>query len=62
MLNLLVTLLVLVVIFGLLYWVIGMLPIPQPIKNIALAIVGVVLVIYLIAMLTGATTWPALLR
>ncbi len=48
------TLLILVIIMGLVYWCITMLPIPQPFKQVALVILIVICLIYLLAMLFGA--------
>ena len=53
MISLLVTLLILVIIAGVVYYIITLLPIPQLIKNIAYAIGGLILVLYLLALLTG---------
>lgn len=51
---LLFTLLVLVIVLGLVYWAITLLPLPEPFKNIALVILILVCVIYLLAFLFGA--------
>jgi hypothetical protein len=53
MLSLLVTLLILILILGVIIWVIGQLPIEQPFKSIAYALVGLIVVFYLIAILAG---------
>jgi hypothetical protein len=51
--GLLINLLVLLLICGLIYWIITLIPLPPPFKNIALIIFGIIVIIYLISMLTG---------
>jgi hypothetical protein len=51
--GLLVTLLIFVLIAGVIYWIITLIPFPQPFKNIALAILGIIAVIWLIGLMTG---------
>jgi len=53
MISLLVTLLILILILGVIVWVIGQLPLEPPFKNIAYAVVGLIVVIYLISILAG---------
>ncbi len=53
MLNLLVTLLIFLVILSLCYWIIGLLPLPDPVRQIAIVILAIVAVLYLIGALTG---------
>jgi membrane protein YdbS with pleckstrin-like domain len=53
MLNLLVTLLIILIVIGVLWYIMGLLPIPQPIKNIALAIIGLIFVIWLLGIAFG---------
>ncbi len=45
----LVTILVLVLVAGIVYWIISILPIPSPFREIALAILGVILIIILLS-------------
>lgn len=52
----LISLLVMILILGLIYWIITLFPIPEPFKKIALAIVLVICLIWLIGMLVG--TFP----
>lgn len=47
------SLLVLIVILGLIYWVVSVLPIPEPFKQIALVIIVVICLLYLLSMLFG---------
>jgi hypothetical protein len=49
----LIGLLVVVIIFGLLLWLVGMLPIDPPFKTVAYVIVVVILIIYLLQTLGG---------
>lgn len=53
MISLLVWVLVLVIIVGLLVWIIRQLPIEEPYKSIAMAIVAVICILILLAMLLG---------
>jgi len=45
--------LVMIIILGLIYWVISILPIPDPFRQIALVIIVVVCLLYLLGMLFG---------
>lgn len=47
------SLLVTIIILGLIYWVITMLPIPEPFKNIAMVILVVICLLYVLSMLFG---------
>jgi hypothetical protein len=45
----LVSLLVIVIVFGVLFWLLQtIIPIAQPMKNIALAILGIIFILYLL--------------
>ena len=46
--SLLITLLVLVIVCAIVYWIIGLIPLPQPVKNIILAVCGLILLVYLL--------------
>ena len=60
MIGMLISLLVLALIAGLIWWIIGMLPIPQPFKNVVMVIFLVICLIYLVSMLFGAAApFPA---
>ena len=48
------SLLVLVIVLGLIYWVVTLLPLPEPFKKIALVIILVVCLLYLLGILFGA--------
>jgi hypothetical protein len=51
--SLLITILILCVVFGLIYWIIGLLPIPAPFKTVVLVILGIIALIYLFGILFG---------
>jgi hypothetical protein len=51
LLGLLIWLLIFALVVYVIYLILGMLPLPQPIKNIVLIIVGVLLLIYLLSRL-----------
>jgi hypothetical protein len=58
--DLLVTLLIFLIIAGVVWYIAGLLPIPQPIKNIALAILGLIFILWLLGILFGAASFPRL--
>ncbi len=45
----LIDLLVMVIVMGLLYWLVTLLPIPQPFKNVAIVIIVVICIIWLLS-------------
>ena len=51
--DFLFSILVLVIIMGLIYWVITLLPLPEPFKQIAVVIVVIICLLYLLSMLFG---------
>ena len=53
MLSLLVTLLILLVIFAVFWWILSMIPIPPQFKWIVNVIVGIIFLICIISLLTG---------
>ncbi len=56
MISLLVSLLILGLICYLIYYVIGLMPLPQPVKNVVLIIFGILVILYLFQMLFGVGT------
>lgn len=54
----LINLLILLIVVALCYWVIGMLPLPDPIRQIAIVVLVVICAVYLIYMLMGMTASP----
>ena len=54
------SLLVMVIILGLVYWVVTLFPLPEPFKQIAMVIVVVICLLYLLSILFGiAGPFPA---
>jgi|HubBroStandDraft_6_1064221.scaffolds.fasta_scaffold37913_4 hypothetical protein len=54
------SILVLVIVMGLLYWIVTLLPLPDPFKTIAIVVVLLICVIYLFSLLFGmAQPFPA---
>jgi hypothetical protein len=51
--DLLITLLIYVLIFGLLYWAITLLPLPEPFKQLALVIFVIIVILLLVNVLLG---------
>jgi hypothetical protein len=49
----LISLLIFVVILGVIYYILTLIPLPQPFKNIALIIIAVIALLYLVGMFTG---------
>lgn len=54
-------LLVFVIVMGLIYWVVSLLPLPEPFHKIALVIIVVICLLYLLGLLFGmAPGFPAM--
>lgn len=51
MIGLLVTLLIIVIVIAIFFWILSLLPLPQPWLNVARAIVGLIVLIWLISYL-----------
>lgn len=47
------SILVMVIVMGLIYWIITLLPLPEPFKQIAIVIVVIVCLLYLLSILFG---------
>jgi hypothetical protein len=62
MISILVTLLIIVLVVGIVFWILSLLPIPQPWLNVARAILGLIVLIWLISYLLPLAGHPALLR
>jgi hypothetical protein len=60
LISLLITILVLGIIFYLVYWVIGQIPLPPPFRAVALAILALIVVILLLSVLFGGLSLPRL--
>lgn len=58
--HILFTLLILVLIAGAVWWILTQMPIPQPFKNAALIILGIICIIYLVGLLSGHAAFPAI--
>jgi hypothetical protein len=59
MVSLLVSLLIIVIVGAIIYWLVTMLPIPQPFKNIVVVIVVLIMLVWLLQMLgvLGGHPW-----
>ena len=53
MVSFLISFLILVIVLGLVWWVLTMIPLPQPFLKIAQIVLAVVLILALLGMLTG---------
>jgi hypothetical protein len=54
------SILVMVIVMGLVYWIVSVLPLPDPFKRIALVIIMVICLLYLLSMIFGmAPAFPA---
>ncbi len=55
----LIHLLVLVLVFGIIVWIIGLIPIPQPFRTIAMAVTGLIFLLILLGDfgLLGSGSW-----
>jgi hypothetical protein len=58
MINLLVTLIVLMIVAGLVWWLIGMLPLPQPFMQVAQVALILICVLVLLGMVFGLVEVP----
>lgn len=52
--SLLISLLVAVLVFGLIYWVISIIPLPPPFRTVALVIMAVIALVWLLEFLPGS--------
>jgi hypothetical protein len=59
MIPLLVWFLGLVIIFGLIWWVIQMIPLPQPFATVAQVVIAVIFVIILLSLLLQLAPFPS---
>lgn len=62
MINTLIYLLILCITFGLIYYIVTLLPLPQPFKNVAIIIVVLIMVLILLGVLLGAVPLTPLVR
>jgi hypothetical protein len=60
MLSLLVSLLIACLIFGLIWWVVTLIPLPPPFANIVRAVIAIILVIWMISLLIPFSSHPLL--
>jgi hypothetical protein len=58
LIGLLVTIVVLALVFYLIYWIIGQIPMPEPFKTVVLVVVGLIAVILLLSILFGGVSIP----
>ena len=54
MINLLVTLLFLIIILGVIYWILTIIPLPAPFMKIAQIVMAVIVLLFLIGIFTGS--------
>lgn len=60
MISLLITLIIVVIVVGVLFWILSMLPIPQPWLNVAKVLIALVLLIWLLSYLVPLSGHPIL--
>ena len=58
MLSLLIGLLILILILGVVYWIITMIPIPPQFRWIVQVLFAIIVLIAIVSLLTGAWTFP----
>ena len=58
--NLLVTVLILALIFSLVWWVLGQMPMPEPFRMVVNVILGIICVLVLLGLLFGGISVPTL--
>ena len=56
--SLLIAVLVLALIFSLVWWILGQMPIPQPFRWVVNAVLGIICVVVLLGLLTGGVSIP----
>ena len=57
----LISLLVTIIILGLLYWAVTLLPLPEPFRQIALVVFIIIAIVYVVLNLEQAATWTPML-
>ncbi len=62
MLEVLVQFVVLIIVLGLLYWVLTLLPLPEPLKQIVIMVTIIIFVLWLISVLLGYAPSPPVRR
>ena len=62
MLSLLITLLTLVIVLGVVWYIITLVPLPPPWRNIVMVVIAGTVAIYLLSILLGAASLPVVLR
>ena len=60
--GILISLLILVIVAGIVYWIVTLLPLPQPFKNIVIVILLLILLLWILGMFTGYFPVAPLLR
>ena len=60
LISLLVTIIVLGLVFYLLYWLVGQMPLPEPFRVVAIVILALAAVVVLLGLLFGHITVPVL--
>jgi hypothetical protein len=58
LIGLLVTVVVLALVFYLLYWIVGQIPMAEPFKTVVTVVLGLIAVIVLLSMLFGGISIP----
>lgn len=60
LLNLLIVVIVLGLVFYVLYWAVGQIPLPAPFRVVANVILALIVVVVLLGLLTGSVSLPVL--
>jgi heme A synthase len=60
LISLLVTIIVIALVFGLIWWVLGQMPIPEPFRMVVNALFGLIAVVFLLGLLFGGINVPVL--
>jgi hypothetical protein len=58
LINLLVTLIIIALVFGLVWWVLAQMPIPEPFRMVINALIGLIAVVFLLGLLFGGVSVP----
>ena len=60
MIDFLVYLVILCIVFGLIYYIVSLLPLPAPFKNVALVVIAVIFLLIILSALLGGLPLPRL--
>jgi len=60
LINLLVTIIVIALIFGLVWWVLGQMPLPEPFRMVINVVLGLICILVLLGLVFGGINLPSI--